>query len=82
MMRSPGSAAVISSQAANTSAGSAMSAMEQPAAMLGRITATSGGVRMSADSAMKCTPQKSTYAMPSCAAAWRASLKLSPVWSA
>ena len=36
----------------------AMSAIEQPAARSGRITCWSGAVRMSADSAMKCTPQK------------------------
>ena len=35
-----------------------MSAIEQPAARSGRITCWSGPVRMSADSAMKCTPQK------------------------
>ena len=34
-----------------------MSAMEQPAARLGRITAWSSRERMSAVSAMKCTPQ-------------------------
>ena len=35
----------------------AMSAIEQPAARSGRTTCWSGAVRMSADSAMKCTPQ-------------------------
>ncbi len=34
-----------------------MSAMEQPAFRSGRMTAWSSLVRMSADSAMKCTPQ-------------------------
>ena len=38
-----------------------MSAIEQPAARSGRITFCSGAVRMSADSAMKCTPQKTMY---------------------
>ena len=35
-----------------------MSAIEQPAARSGRITCCASEVRMSADSAMKCTPQK------------------------
>ena len=35
-----------------------MSAIEQPADMFGRITFWCGCERMSADSAMKCTPQK------------------------
>ena len=39
-----------------------MSAIEQPAAMFGRMTRdVLGRVRMSADSAMKWTPQKRTY---------------------
>ncbi len=38
-----------------------MSAMEQPAERSGRMTATESGVSMSAVSAMKCTPQKTTY---------------------
>lgn len=46
------------SQASSTWASRAMSAIEQPAARSGRITFWSGAVKMSADSAMKCTPQK------------------------
>ena len=38
-----------------------MSAIEQPAPRSGRITLHDSAVRMSADSAMKCTPQKMTY---------------------
>jgi hypothetical protein len=41
-----------------------------------------GAVRMSADSAMKCTPQKTTNSASGRAAACCASLKLSPVTSA
>ena len=41
-----------------------------------------GAVRMSADSAMKCTPQKTMYSASGRAAASRASLKESPVTSA
>ena len=59
-----------------------MSAIEQPAARSGRITFCSGAVRMSADSAMKCTPQKTMYSASGRAAASRASLKESPVTSA
>ena len=59
-----------------------MSAIEQPAARSGRITAWSGPVRMSADSAMKCTPQNTTYSASGRPAASRASLKESPVTSA
>ena len=43
----------ISSQAISTSFRAAMSAIEQPARMFGRITLCSSEVRMSADSAMK-----------------------------
>ena len=39
----------------------AMSAIEQPAARSGRITFWWSAVRMSADSAMKCTPQNTMY---------------------
>ena len=46
------------SQASSTSSRSAMSAMEQPALRSGRITCWWSAVRMSADSAMKWTPQK------------------------
>ena len=62
-----------------------MSANEQPAARSGRTTVVVSGVRMSADSAMKCTPQNTTYAASWASvrlAASRASLKLSPVASA
>ena len=45
------------SQASSTSSMSAMSAIEQPAFRSGRITVWWSAVRMSADSAMKCTPQ-------------------------
>ena len=38
-----------------------MSAIEQPAAMFGRITVWCGALRMSAVSAMKWTPQKTMY---------------------
>jgi hypothetical protein len=59
-----------------------MSAIEQPAPKSGKTTVTSPGVRMSALSAMKCTPQKTTYFAPRCSWACWASLKLSPVASA
>ena len=59
-----------------------MSAIEQPAARSGRITCWSGPVRMSADSAMKWTPQKTMYSASGRAAASRASLNESPVTSA
>jgi hypothetical protein len=59
-----------------------MSAIEQPAARSGRITVCSLEVRMSADSAMKWTPQKTMYGESGLAAACCASLKLSPVTSA
>ena len=59
-----------------------MSAIEQPAPRSGRITRTDSSVRMSALSAMKWTPQKTTYSMPVWSAALRESSKLSPVKSA
>ncbi len=59
-----------------------MSAIEQPAARSGSTTFWSGPVRMSADSAMKCTPQKTMNSASGRAAASRASLKESPVTSA
>jgi predicted ArsR family transcriptional regulator len=59
-----------------------MSAIEQPAARSGRITVCSSEVRMSADSAMKCTPQKTIHGASGRAAACWASLKESPVTSA
>ena len=46
------------------------------------MTVWSGEVRMSADSAMKCTPQKTMCGASGRAAACWASLKLSPVTSA
>ena len=62
--------------------GAAMSAIEQPAARSGSTTVWCGPRRMSALSAMKCTPQKTMYsAFPRLAAA-RASFKESPVKSA
>jgi len=57
-MSSATPASVSASHASSTWASAAMSAMEHPAARSGRITCCSGPVRMSADSAMKCTPQK------------------------
>ena len=71
-------ASASSCQQAETSLGWAMSAMEQPAAMLGRITIWLGPERMSADSAMKWTPQKTMYSFCRCSAAQRASLRESP----
>ena len=44
--------------AISSCSGSAMSAIEQPAARSGRITCWCGAARMSALSAMKWTPQK------------------------
>ncbi len=49
------------SQASSTWSMSAMSAIEQPALRSGRITCWWSPVRMSADSAMKWTPQKTMY---------------------
>ena len=57
-MRSMSVTAASSSQATSTESMSAMSAMEQPALRSGRMTAWWSPVRMSADSAMKWTPQK------------------------
>src|SRR6478735_3483372 len=59
-----------------------MSAIEQPAARSGRITCWSGPVRISADSAMKWTPQKTMNSASVRAPASRASLNESPVTSA
>ncbi len=59
-----------------------MSAIEQPAARSGRITFCAGEVRMSADSAMKWTPQKTMNSASGRPAASRASLNESPVTSA
>ncbi len=70
------------SQASSTCASAAMSAIEQPAARSGSTTCWCAPVRMSADSAMKWTPQKTTNSASGRAAASRASLKESPVTSA
>ena len=59
-----------------------MSAIEQPAPRSGRITFWSPGFRMSADSAMKWTPQKTMYSASGRSDASLASLKESPVTSA
>ena len=75
-------ASASASQASSTWASRAMSAIEQPAARSGRITFWSGVVKMSADSAMKCTPQKTMNSASGRAAASRASLNESPVTSA
>ena len=69
-------------QASSTCRSRAMSAIEQPAARSGRITFCSGEVRMSADSAMKCTPQNTMNSASGRAAASLASLNESPVTSA
>ena len=51
-------ASVRTSQQSSTWKSRAMSAIEQPAARSGSSTRWFSPVRMSADSAMKCTPQK------------------------
>ncbi|MDZ7677782.1 MAG: hypothetical protein U5K29_04460 [Acidimicrobiales bacterium] len=56
--RSMSVTALSASQASVTSSMSAMSAMEQPALRSGSTTCWWSAVRTSADSAMKCTPQK------------------------
>ena len=56
---SPASASA--SQQSSTCDSRAISAIEQPAARSGSTTCCCGEVRMSADSAMKCTPQKTMY---------------------
>ena len=61
---------------------SAMSAIVQPAFMSGRMTFWCGAERMSADSAMKCTPQNTMNSASGRVAASCASLKESPVKSA
>ena len=70
------------SQAASTCASTAMSAIEQPAARSGSTTCCASPVRMSALSAMKCTPQNTMNSACGRAAASRASLNESPVTSA
>ena len=59
-----------------------MSAMEQPAARLGRMTAWSGVERRSAVSAMKCTPQNTIASASGRPWEARASWKESPTKSA
>ena len=75
-------ASTSSSQHSSTWSIAAMSAIEQPAARSGSTTVWVSPVRMSADSAMKCTPQKTTHSASGRAAASFASLKESPVTSA
>ncbi len=70
------------SHASSTWSIAAMSAIEQPAARSGSTTCCASDVRMSALSAMKCTPQKRMNSASGRAAASRASLKESPVTSA
>ena len=82
MVTSATPASVSTAQHSSTWSKLAMSAIEQPAARSGRITACSGPVRMSADSAMKCTPQKTMNSASGRAAACCASLNESPVTSA
>ncbi len=71
-----------SRQAARTSGSEAMSAIEQPASRLGRMTCWCGWQRMSAASAMKCTPQKTMYSASGRSAAYCASMNESPRSSA
>ena len=59
-----------------------MSDMEQPASMFGRITCWWSAERMSAASAMKCTPQKTMYSACGRSAAYCASMNESPRSSA
>jgi hypothetical protein len=59
-----------------------MSAIEQPAARLGRITCCSGRARMSAVSAMKCTPQNTIVSASGLVSAALASWNESPTKSA
>ena len=70
------------SQASSTESMSAMSAMEHPALRSGRITCWWAAVRMSADSAMKCTPQNTMYSASRRSAAVRDRPKESPRASA
>ena len=81
-VRSATPASTSSSQHSSTWSIAAMSAIEQPAARSGSTTVWASAVRMSADSAMKCTPQKTTHSASGRAAASLASLKESPVTSA
>ena len=75
-------ASTSTSHASSTWSIAAMSAIEQPAARSGSTTCWLSDVRMSADSAMKCTPQNRMYSASGRAAASRASLNESPVTSA
>ena len=75
-------AASSAAQASSTCRSRAMSAIEQPAARSGSTTFWESAVRMSADSAMKCTPQKTMNSASGRAAASLASLNESPVTSA
>ncbi len=81
-VRSATPACSSAAQASSTWLIAAMSAIEQPAARSGSTTCWASEVRMSADSAMKCTPQKTMYSASGRAAASRASLNESPVTSA
>ncbi len=78
----PSARRFISSRAASTSVASAMSAIVQPAARFGRHTTWSGPDSTSADSAMKCTPQKTMNRASGREAACWESLRLSPTKSA
>ena len=69
-------------QASSTESMSAMSAIEQPALRSGRRTCWWWPVRMSADSAMKWTPQNTTKAASACSAAIRERPNESPRASA
>ena len=80
--RSTSTTLPIASHASSTWSMSAMSAIEQPALRSGSITRWWSAVSTSADSAMKCTPQKMMSVAASESAAKRASLKESPVRSA
>ena len=75
-------ASTSTSHASSTWLIAAMSAIEQPAARSGSTTCWVSAVRMSALSAMKCTPQKTMCSASGRAAASRASLNESPVTSA
>ena len=81
----PAAARSMASHASTASSYCAMSAMEHPAERSGSTTFTRSEVRMSAVSAMKCTPQKTIHSLPrrsaSAAAIWL-SFRLSPVRSA
>ncbi len=74
--------AAMASHASSTESRSAMSAIEQPALRSGRITCWWSPVRMSADSAMKWTPQNTTKSASRLSAARRDRPKLSPRASA